>query len=179
MILGLSGICSLKKKTAPEIKPPLYKVVSATIDACEKYDFPIDWALPVFFTESGFNPNNITYEKAVKEDSLGSGSILLSTAKDLDSNIKRSDLFDPEKNADLCVKHLSILYKKNCGDMEATLREYNGGNNWRKKKNKGYYQLVKKNRSLILKQEALSENTIFYNYYYAICLELMSRDRLD
>ena len=160
------------RKPRTVIADPFYRNVQATVNACEKYSFPIDWGLAMVFTESSFNENCVSDKGAV-----GVGQVMPATARCIDSRIKRSQLFNADINMDVSIRHLTNLLEKNCGNMESALREYNGGNKWRKKDStRRYYELVKKNRARLLKQEAYNEKDFLFNYYYVICMELVGSD---
>lgn len=172
LALLLFGCAPAKQESKTE-KPELQRVVEAIVNACDKYDFPVDWALAVCLTESGFKPGLTTYEKAARENSFGLGQVLYSTARWIKPGVSEKDLHNEEINADIFVQHLRNLNRKHCGDMVRTLREYNGGTRWAKKNNHKYYLAVVRNKKLISEQEAYHEKSIFYDYYHALCLGVM------
>ena len=168
--------CSPARKN-PE-HSTLYKNISAIMTACEKYSFSISWALAVFFIESSLRADAVKWEPGPGEDAIGLGQPLLSTAQYIRPGASREDLLNPEYNADVCVAHLSNLLKKHSGNYEHALREYNGGNNWKKKDNRKYYIAVKHARDRILTQKVNYEKYFIYGYYFIVCSEFMGK-RLD
>ena len=108
---------------------------------CNIYDVDTEFAIAIIMTESSMRAHVVVYEKRVKEEAIGAGQILLSTARLYDKHITKKQLLDFETNVKITIKHLTMLNAKHCGNMKKITMEYNSGP--RAKKNSGYYYRVK------------------------------------
>lgn len=133
----LGSLFSLKAEPLPQIEvedlrpaavqepesPPEeanFKYAQVILPTAEKYG--MDWRLiaAVIQAESGFSARAVSPRGAV-----GLMQVMPSTAALY--RVKRVDLYDPQKNVDVGVRHLKMLHDRYSGDLKLVLAAYNSG----------------------------------------------------
>jgi hypothetical protein len=124
---------------APQPESDNQKMIRIIHEACDVFDFPVDWTMAIMWSEhSGIKNEN--QKCSHHRIAYGPGGILYRTAKeDLGFEGKESELNNYEVSIPLCVSYMAKLYKA-YGKMDYTVNHYQCG----KKHNNKYFLKVQK-----------------------------------
>jgi soluble lytic murein transglycosylase-like protein len=98
------------------------QILKELISKAEKYDIPLPIAYRLIHTESRFDVDAVSRVGAV-----GLAQVLPSTARDINPDVSREDLFDPATNMDIGFQYLNYLVERFRGDYRMALLAYNRG----------------------------------------------------
>jgi hypothetical protein len=138
--LLLIGALLLFCGCVPQPESDNQKMIRIIHEACDVFDFPVDWAMAIMWSEhSGIK--NVNQKCSHKRTAYGPGGILYRTAKeDLGYKGKESALNDYNVSIPLCVAYMAKLYKIYNGNMVFVVNHYQSGNKYNNK----YYNKIEK-----------------------------------